>query len=130
MSEQTLDLRPRNIAQAIEGMAFTFNPAKAKDLNATIQFRVSGEEGGDWYLAIADGVCRCQRGVSPNPTMTITTSAAAWLAIARGEMKGSVAFMTGKYKVKGRADLLLRFDSIFSREPTVEDIASKGWLKE
>lgn len=128
MSEQTLDLRPRNIAQAIEGMALTFNPAKAKDLNATIQFHISGKEGGDWYLAIADGVCRCQRGVIPNPTMTITTPAAVWLAIARKEMKGAVALMTGKYQVKGRADLLLRFDNIFSREPTAADIAGKGWL--
>ena len=129
MSEQTLDLRPRNVAQAIEGTALTFNPAKAKDLNATIQFHVSGKGGGDWYLAITDGVCRCQRGVIPKPTMTITTPAAVWLAIARKEMKGSVAFMTGKYRVTGRADLLLRFDSIFSRELTVEDIAGQGWLE-
>ena len=130
MSEQTPDLRPRNIAQAIEGMALTFNPAQAKDLSATIQFHVTGNEGGDWYLSIADGRCQCERGVIPNPTMTITTPAAVWLAIARKEMKGSVAFMTGKYQVKGRTDLLLRLDSIFSREPTAEDIAGKGWLSE
>ena len=73
MSEQTPDLRPRNIAQAIEGMALTFNPAQAKDLSATIQFHVTGNEGGDWYLSIADGRCQCERGVIPNPTMTSST---------------------------------------------------------
>ena len=124
MSSETPDLRPCTITQAIEGMALTFNPATAKGLNATIQFHVTGKESGDWYLAIADGRCQCQRGVIPNPTMTITTPAEVWLAIARQEMKGAVAFIRGKYKVTGRVNLMLKFDSIFSRQPTVEEVAS------
>ncbi len=35
MSNQTLDLRPHTVAQAIEGMALSFNLEKAKDLDAT-----------------------------------------------------------------------------------------------
>ncbi len=130
MSNQTPDLRPRTISQAIEGMALTFNPDEAKDLSATIQFHVTGKEGGEWYLNIADGRCQCERGVAPNPTLTITTPAKVWLAIARGEMKGTIAFMTGKYKVRGKMNLLLKMDSIFSRRLTTEDVARQGWLEE
>lgn len=130
MSNQNPDMRPRTISQAIEGMALTFNPAQAKDLSATIQFHVTGEGGGEWHLNIADGRCRCERGVAPNSTLTITTPAKVWLAIARREMKGSIALMTGKYKARGKMNLLLRMDNIFSRQLTIEDIARQGWLEE
>ncbi len=130
MSNQTPDLRPRTVAQAIEGMVLTFNPDQAKDLSATIQFHVTGAGGGKWNLNIANGQCRCERGVAPDPTLTITTPADVWLAIARKEMKGAIALMTGKYKAKGKMGLLLKMDKIFSRQPTVEEIASQGWLEE
>ena len=130
MSNQTMDLRPRTITQAIEGMTFTFNPAQAKDLSATIQFYITGEEGGEWNLNIANGQCNCQRGVAADPTLTITTPADVWLAIARKEMKGAIALMTGKYKARGKMALLLKMDKLFSRQPTAEEIAGKGWLEE
>ena len=130
MSNQTMDLRPRTITQAIEGMTFTFNPAQAEDLSAIIQFHVTGEEGGEWNLNIANGHCYCQRGVAANPTLTITTPAKVWLAIARKEMKGAIALMTGKYKAKGKMALLLKMDKIFSRQLTAEEISARGWLEE
>jgi len=128
MSKQSPDLRPKNIAQAIEGMAFSFNPEKAGDLQATIQFVVSGQDGGDWYLNIADGQCRCETGVVANPTLTIKTPADVWLAIARKERSGAMAMMTGKYKGSGKMGLLLKMDKIFSRQPTETELAERGWL--
>ena len=138
MSNQTPDLRPRTVAQAIEGMVLTFNPDQAKDLSATIQFHVTpstelrtgGEGGGEWNLNIANGQCRCERGVAPDPTLTITTPADVWLAIARKEIKGAIALMTGKYKAKGKMGLLMKMDKMFSRQPTAEEIAAQGWLEE
>ena len=49
------NLGPKTVQQAIEGMTLSIDPNEAKDLNATIQFNVSGEGGGDYYLSIADG---------------------------------------------------------------------------
>ena len=46
--------------------------------------------------------------------MTITTPAAVWLAISRGELDGQQAFMSGKYKVEGDLSLLLKLKSLFS----------------
>ncbi|MCP4164749.1 MAG: hypothetical protein GY759_02510 [Chloroflexi bacterium] len=128
MSNQSPDLRPKNIAQAIEGMALSFNPEKAGDLQATIQFHVSGQDGGDWNLTIADGQCRCEIGVVANPALTINTPADVWLAIARKERSGAMAMVTGKYKSSGKMSLLLKMDKIFSRQATEMDLAAKGWL--
>ncbi len=120
--------KPKTVQQAIEGMTLSVDPNKAKDLNATIQFNVSGEDGGNYYLTLADGKCTFTKGIIPEPTLTINTPADVWLKIARKEMKGAMALMTGKYKAKGQIGLLMKMDRIFSRKPTETELAEKGWL--
>jgi len=119
MSNQSHDLLPTSVLQAIEGMAFRLNPDEAKDLNATIQFKVSPstslETGGDYYLSIANRKCEFSTGTTPDPTLTISTPADVWLKIARKELNGALALMTGKYKAKGQISLLLKMDSLFSQ---------------
>jgi putative sterol carrier protein len=128
MSNQTPDLRPTTITQAIEGMTLSLNPDEAKDLNATIQFHVSGDDAGDYYLTIADGQCQFARGIVDAPTMTINTPAEVWLKIARKEMSGSMALMSGKYKASGKIGLLLKMEKLFSRQPTAAELDAKEWL--
>jgi putative sterol carrier protein len=129
MSEQSQDPLPTSVVQAIEGMAARLNPDEAKDLRATIQFKVSAatalEKGGDYFLSIANGKCEFAAGATPDPTLTISTPADVWLKIARKELKGAVALMTGKYKARGQIGLLLRMDSLFSRRPPEAELAAK-----
>jgi putative sterol carrier protein len=112
------DSLPKSVQEAIEGMAPRFNPDVAGDLQATIQFNVSPstslETGGDYYLSIADGKCDFSVGTTPDPTLTISTPADVWLKIARKELNGAFALMTGKYKARGKIGLLLKMDSLFS----------------
>jgi putative sterol carrier protein/putative NADPH-quinone reductase len=98
----------------VAGMATVFNPQAAGDLEAVIQFRVSGDDAGNYYLDIAQGRCMAYEGEHPRPTLTIHTPADIWLAISRGEMNGATALMTGKYSVKGNLGLLMRFNKLFS----------------
>ena len=128
MSNQTPDLRPKTVTQAIEGMTLSLNPDEAKDLNATIQFHGSGHDGGDYYLTIADGQCQFVNGVVVDPTLTISTPADVWLKIARNEMNGARALISRKYKASGKMGLLLKMDKLFSRQPTEAELDAKGWL--
>ncbi len=128
MSTQTQDLRPKTIRQAIEGMTLSVNSNEAKDLKATIQFNVSDEDGGDYYLSIADGKCEFSIGVITDPTLTIDTPAGVWLKIARKEINGAMALMSGKYKASGKMGLLMKMDKIFSRQPSAEELDKKGWI--
>ncbi|MCP4709086.1 MAG: SCP2 sterol-binding domain-containing protein, partial [Planctomycetes bacterium] len=41
------------------------------------------------------------------------TPSDVWLKISRGEMNGQLAFMTRKYKVKGKMGLLMKFNKMF-----------------
>ncbi len=128
MSNQKPDLRPKTVLQAIEGMTLSLDPDEAKDMVATIQFNISGDGGGDYYLSIADGKCDFSVGVIADPTLTIITPADVWLKIARKEMNGAMALITGKYKAKGKMGLLMKMDKLFSRKPTGAELAAKGWL--
>ncbi len=122
------DLGPKTVQQAIEGMTLSITPDAAKDLNATIQFNVSGEGGGNYYLTITDGKCDFAEGSTPDPTLTINTPADIWLKVARNELSGAMALMTGKYKASGKMGLLMKMDKIFSRKPTEAELVEKGWL--
>ena len=128
MSNQTPDLRPKTVLQAIEGMTLSLNPDEAKDMVATIQFNISGEGGGEYYLRIAEGKCDFSVGVVADPTLTIITPADVWLKIARKEMNGAMALIIGKYKANGKMGLLMKMDKLFSRQPTGAELAAKGWL--
>ena len=128
MSDNKQDRRPKTIMQALEGMALTFNPEKAENLEAVIQFDLRGDAVGKYYLNIHQGKCTFHKGEHKVPTLTIKTPSDVWLKIARKEMNGAVAMMTGKYKTSGDASILLKMDKIFSRQPSAEELAEKGWI--
>ena len=98
----------------IAGMAMVFDPQAAGDLEAVIQFKVTGDDAGDYHLDIAPGQCKAYAGKHPHPTLTVNTPSDVWMAISRSEMDGAAAMMTGKYSVKGDLGLLMRFDKLFS----------------
>lgn len=100
----------------VSGMAYSFNPKAAGDLEVVIQFQVTGDEAGQYYLDIAQGRCVAYAGEHPKPKMSIITPADVWMAISRGEMSGATALMTGKYSVKGDIGLLMKLGQLFKRE--------------
>jgi len=100
----------------VSGMAYSFNPQAAGDLEAVIQFQVTGAEAGRYYLDIAQGHCTAYAGEHPEPKLTLITPAEVWMAISRGEMNGATALMTGKYSVKGDIGLLMRLGQLFKKE--------------
>jgi multimeric flavodoxin WrbA/putative sterol carrier protein len=101
----------------IAGMALVLNPKEAGDLEAVIQFNVTGSEPGHYFLTIAQGRCTAYDGEHPRPTLTLNTPAEVWMAINRGELNGATAMMTGKYSIKGNLGLLMRFNKLFSSAP-------------
>lgn len=101
------------VGDLIAGMAAVFDPVAAGDLQAVVQFVVTDGEQGRYYVVIGEGKCTAYAGDYPSPTMTVTTPAGVWLGIARGEISGTTAFMTGQYKVTGDMSLLMRFEKLF-----------------
>jgi hypothetical protein len=112
-----LKLYPPALPASAEGlimsMPFVFDPKAAGDTTADIQFRVTGEEPGDYYLRILRGRCESFEGVAEKPDLTVHTPNAVWMRIARGELDGGQALMNGLYRAEGDYLLLARIPEIF-----------------
>jgi len=104
---------PDTAAKLIEGMARVFDPVAAGDLQAEIQFDVSGEGGGKWVVSINGGRCEVRKGEATAPVLTIETPGDVWVKIARGEIDRPKAFMQGLYKAKGDLKVLMRLPQLF-----------------
>ena len=121
VSPEAASAVPDSVAKLIEGMPTVFNPAAAGDLQAEIQFDISGTDGGKWVISISGGRCKVRKGESPDPSLTIKSSAEVWVKIARGEIDRPKALMQGLYQVTGDFALLSRMPQLFgARQRTGE----------
>ncbi len=94
-------------------MPGALNPAEAQGLTATYQFDVSGSENFSAHLVIADGQATFHEGLADHPNITIKTPADVWLAIARKELDGSTAFLSGQFRIQGDLGLLIKLKTLF-----------------
>jgi putative sterol carrier protein len=101
------------VKETFDAMAGRFRPDKATGVNATIQYDISGDQGGTWCATIKDGKCTVTSGASPNPTLTLGMSAQDWLDMTSGKLAGQMAFMSGKLKLKGDMGLAMKIASMF-----------------
>jgi putative sterol carrier protein len=104
---------PDTAVEAIEALPSAFQPDKAKGMDATLQFELTGEGGGAWVAKIADGQCTVTEGEIDQPSVTISMEAADYLAIAQGKLDMAQAFMGGKIKVKGDMGLVMKVPTLF-----------------
>jgi len=103
----------QDIRLVLKGMALLFNPQAAPQLKAAIQFDVTGEQPGQWFLDIDNGTCTFNEGRHTSPALTIKTPSEVWLAISNKELDGREALMQGRYAVGGDINLLMRMGSLF-----------------
>lgn len=101
------------LTEALQTMAEKFNPALAKGVNAVIQLNATGDGGGNYALAIADGKFDVKEGVAEKPTVTINVAAQDWVDIIGGKLDPTKAFMSGKLRIAGDLSLMMRFQRMF-----------------
>ena len=94
---------------------FEKNPdqaAKVKDIDAVIQFVLTGEGGGDFVLELSGGKLSTREGKAENPRLTVTMAVPDWREINAGRLNPQMAFMSGKLKVSGDMSLAMKLGSI------------------
>jgi len=116
MEVKKMDKQRLKCREIISGMPTAFNAEAAGDLVAIIYYKVTGEEPGDYYLEIANGICTFHEGTPSSPTLTIETPSEVWVSISLGELDGQKAFMEQKYKTSGDLGLLMKLNSLFSTD--------------
>ncbi len=106
---------PTSVKQVMEGMPEAFQADKAAGVNATIQFKFTGDEPGNWIIKVADGTCTSEEGETDDATVTINSASDIWLKITRRELDGATAFMSGQFTFTGDMGVLMQMGSWFGQ---------------
>ena len=96
-------------------MPGNLNADAAKGMNSVIQFKLSGDGGGDYHVIIKDGTCTVAEGAHASPNMTMTLAAQDYVDMINGKLNGQMAFMSGKLKIAGDMGLAMKMQSLFKR---------------
>ena len=119
-------LIPDTARELILRMPMGFRPEAAGDLDAEIQFDLSGAGGVKGVLSVSEGKCSFRGGDSSSPTLTIQAPADLWLKIARQEINRAQALMDGLYDVKGDMNLLMKMGDLFRLPGKATDVESSN----
>ena len=101
------------ISSLMDRLPEAFLPEKAQGVDAVIQFSLTGEHGGDWYITIRDGKCKVDKGKAENPKLTISAIAQDMLDIFTGKLNAMAAFSSGKLKLAGDLGLSMKLMNFF-----------------
>src|SRR5437667_152624 len=102
--------------QIVEAMPEYLIPEKAATTKATIQFDLSGDAGGKWWVRINDGKAESGKGDPGEPAnLTLLADANDWVKIMTGQMDATAAFMQGKLKTKGDMGFAIESQAVIRR---------------
>lgn len=76
----------------------------AGNLRVAIQFKFTGEDGGEWFMTISEGVCLVHQGVVPEPDATIIMQASDFVGINEGTVNPIDTFWGGLITIEGSVD--------------------------
>ena len=96
-------------------MPANVNADAAKGMNSTIQFNLSGDNGGQWYVTVKDGAATVSEGTAPSANMTMSMAANDYVDMTTGKLNGQMAFMSGKLKISGDMGLAMKMQTLFKR---------------
>ncbi|MCT8136820.1 SCP2 sterol-binding domain-containing protein [Anaerobacillus sp. CMMVII] len=86
-----------------------------KGVNTAYQFDLSGEEQGTFQVIIKDEQVQVFDEVKREPNCTLQLSDQNLLKLIAGNLNPTVAYMSGKLKIKGELGLALKLQSILKK---------------
>lgn len=87
--------------------------SRVEGVKGIFQFKVTGDNGGDWYVDSTGDELVIEQKLHENPGCTFTCTDDDLVAMAKGEMASQMAFMMGKLKVEGDMMLAMQLQKVF-----------------
>jgi putative sterol carrier protein len=103
------------VKEIFGAMPANLNADAAKGMNSVIQFNLTGDGGGNYYVEIKDGAANVKEGSHASPNMTMTLAASDYVDLITGKLNGQMAFMSGKLKIAGDMGLAMKMQTLFKR---------------
>ncbi len=110
VANEPLNSIPQDV---FDGMLTSFRADVAKGVHARYQWKLSGPNGGEWWLQVNDGTFRMGKGTIAHPDVTFRTSDKDWVALSNGTLPGFWAYLTGRLNIRGDQGLAKELGRIF-----------------
>ncbi len=101
------------IQDLMDSLPAFFSPEKSSGIRATVQFELSGADGGDWTVQIADQTCQVVKGNAGTYDLLFQASARDVLDIFYDRLEPMSAYMQGKLRLSGNFGLALKLFGLF-----------------
>ena len=89
-------------------------PQRTQGITAVYGFNISGEDGGSFYIKLGEGVGEAGSGAASDPNVVVDMQAQDFVDMAKGELDGTMAFMSGKIKLQGDMGLAMKLQDILA----------------
>ena len=99
--------------QVFDGMRQSFRANQAKGVHARYQWDLSGPNGGQWWIDVNDGAYKMGKGKIDHPNVTFVATDKDWVAVCKGQLGGTWAYLTGRLKVRGDQGVARKLGEIF-----------------
>ena len=109
----------QTLKQIFDGMEEAFQPEKAGDTTATMQYDIKTDDGvKQWTVEIADKKCTTSEGPATDPRLTLEIALVDFVRLIFGQAQGPQLFMSGKLKLKGDMMFAMQMQTYFDRPGT------------
>lgn len=110
-------------ARLLRQMTYMLNPRAARGVSMVFSFRLHGDGGGEYTLAVRDGVCDFLEGVAPDADLLIEGPVQSWLDICLQRVKPWQPFLGKKLRLaRGGVLRFMKFGRLFCGDPVALEV--------
>ena len=99
--------------EVFDRMQPSFQADKARGVYARYQWKLSGPQGGEWWIEVHDGTFKMGKGTIGSPDVTFIATDKTWVALSNGTLNGAWAFLIGRLKIRGDHGLARKLGEMF-----------------
>jgi putative sterol carrier protein len=108
-----MGIKVSSVKEYFDTLSQRFQVSGAKGVNAVFQFELSGDNGGTYNVIVNESTFEVAQGAHTAPSFTLKMKDEDFIKMSNGELRGEMAFMTGKMKVSGNIQLARKMQTIF-----------------
>ncbi|MFL5824454.1 MAG: SCP2 sterol-binding domain-containing protein [Solirubrobacteraceae bacterium] len=104
------------LGEIFRRMPEQFDPQRAGDVNAVVEWRILERPGGGydaWHLILGDDQCRLAEGSAEDPTVTYEINPVDFIRLITDNASGPKLFLFGRLKITGNLLLAARMPGFF-----------------
>jgi putative sterol carrier protein len=102
-----------SVRAIFDEMPKRLSPEAAKGVDVVVRFQLTGSAGGTYFLEIQNGAAHVSSRSNRQPQLSVSVSAADFVALVGGQLNGQLAFLNGKLKMLGDMGLAMKLPTLF-----------------